>query len=83
MSEDQEALPWQRPPGSERHTGLVVAAWVLAGVSVLTGLWIVAGPAGIACGFAASQRGDARGGPAMVAAGVALVLGAVVQGLLS
>lgn len=78
---DDEVLPWQRPPGSERHTGLVVAAWVLALACVVTNLWIVAGPAGIGSGFFASQRGDERGGPAMVGAGIALVVGAVVANL--
>lgn len=76
---DEDRPAWTaREPGTGRATGLVVAAWALALVALGTGAWIVAGPLGIAAGFAASQRGDRRGGPAMVAAGIATVLGAVV-----
>ncbi len=82
------SIPTEGEPGSQepqvvpsRQTGLIVLTWVLVVACFLPGLWIIVGPVGIGTGFAATRRGDPRGGAAMVAAGVAMIIAAVVTGL--
>lgn len=75
MQRQRHDDPFALPQASPRFaTPLAVFAWLLAAVTLLTGLAPITGPVGMAVGLIAHVKGSRLGLPATIACGAALIL---------